>query len=110
MATTERIISDKCTFQQEVIFHGEGIKYGNSRGPKFEQLYRDMDTFDEDWNEFNDINKVIIQHQIRTEYKVAFPHLYNLLPRSVHLGPYSLKVFTSVQMIQTFQLFISTLS
>ena len=27
---------------------------------KFEPLYRDMDTFGGDWNEFNDINKVII--------------------------------------------------
>lgn len=49
-------------------------------GPKFEPLYRDMDTFDEDQNEFTDIGKVIRQ-QIRTEYKVAFPHLYNSLPR-----------------------------
>jgi pre-mRNA-processing factor 8 len=29
-------------------------------GPKFEPLYRDMDMFDKDWNEFNDISKVII--------------------------------------------------
>ena len=44
--------------------------------------------FDEDWDKFNDINKVIIRQQIRTEYRVAFPHLYNSLPRSVHLSPY----------------------
>jgi len=30
-------------------------------GPKFEPLFRDMDTRDEDWNEFNDINKIIIR-------------------------------------------------
>lgn len=30
-------------------------------GPKFEPLFRDMDTRDEDWNEFNDINKLIIR-------------------------------------------------
>lgn len=47
-----------------------------------------MDAFDEDWNEFNDINKIIIRQQIRTEYKVAFPHLYNSLPRSVQISPY----------------------
>jgi pre-mRNA-processing factor 8 len=47
-----------------------------------------MDAFDEDWNEFNDINKVIIRGMIRSEYKIAFPHLYNSLPRSVHLGTY----------------------
>ena len=57
-------------------------------GPKFEPLYRDMDNYDEDWNEFNDINKVIIRQQIRMEYKVAFPHLYNSLPRSVSISAY----------------------
>src|ERR1700678_4560402 len=36
----------------------------------------------------NDINKVTIRQQIRTEYKVAFPHLYNSLPRSVRISPY----------------------
>ena len=29
-------------------------------GPKFEPLYQDMDMYDKDWNEFNDIDKVII--------------------------------------------------
>ena len=32
---------------------------------------------DEDWNEFNDINKIIIRQPIRTEYRIAFPYLYN---------------------------------
>lgn len=27
-------------------------------GPKFEPLFRDTDPGDEDWDEFNDINKV----------------------------------------------------
>ena len=40
-------------------------------GPKFEPMFRDMDTRDEDWNEFNDINKLIIRSPIRTEYKVS---------------------------------------
>lgn len=44
-------------------------------GPKFEPLYRDMDTRDEDWNEFNDINKLIIRSPIRTEYKVCMSGL-----------------------------------
>lgn len=48
-------------------------------GPKFEPLFRDMDTRDEDWNEFNDINKLIIRSPIRTEYKV---HLIKLQDRS----------------------------
>ena len=45
-------------------------------GPKFEPLYRDMDTRDEDWNEFNDINKLIIRSPIRTEYKVCSLAVY----------------------------------
>lgn len=57
-------------------------------GPKFEPLFRDMDTRDEDWNEFNDINKLIIRSPIRTEYKVAFPYLYNNRPRKVKLATY----------------------
>ena len=57
-------------------------------GPRFEPLYRDTDMRDEDWNEFNDINKLIIRHPIRTEYKVAFPFLYNNRPRKVRLGWY----------------------
>ena len=56
--------------------------------PKFEPLYRDMDTVDEDWNEFNDISKVIIRQQICTKYKIVFPHLYNSLPCSVCLSSY----------------------
>ena len=30
-------------------------------GPKFEPMFRDADARDEDWNEFNDINKLIIR-------------------------------------------------
>jgi pre-mRNA-processing factor 8 len=53
-------------------------------GPKFEPLYRDvMEVEDEDWNEFNDISKVIMRQPIRTEYRIAFPHLYNSRPRGV---------------------------
>ncbi|KAL6300911.1 hypothetical protein BKA93DRAFT_865036, partial [Sparassis latifolia] len=61
-----------------------------------------MDTFDEDWNEFNDINKVVIHQRIRTEYKVAFLHLHNSLPRSVHISPYhSPKMWIFARMIPT---------
>ena len=47
-----------------------------------------MDKADEDWNEFNDINKLIIRSALRTEYKVAFPYLYNNRPRQVATPPY----------------------
>jgi len=58
-------------------------------GPKFEPMFRDgLDMRDEDWNEFNDINKLIIRSPIRTEYRVAFPWLYNNRPRKVRTAPY----------------------
>jgi len=57
-------------------------------GPKFEPLFRDNFDEDEDWNEFNDIYKVIIRHPVRTEYKIAFPFLYNNRPRKVKLSFY----------------------
>ncbi|EGG17135.1 pre-mRNA processing factor 8 [Cavenderia fasciculata] len=57
-------------------------------GPKFEPLFRDMGDDDEDWNEFNDISKIIIRHKIRTEYKIAFPYLYNNRPRQVSIPYY----------------------
>lgn len=47
-----------------------------------------MEKGDEDWNEFNDINKLIIRSPLRTEYRIAFPHLYNNRPRKVRLGVY----------------------
>ncbi len=59
-------------------------------GPKFEPLFPadDGDTNDDDWNEFNDVHKVIIRQPIRTEYRIAFPHLYNSRPRKVAIGAY----------------------
>ncbi|KAI8848655.1 pre-mRNA processing factor 8 [Chytridium lagenaria] len=66
-------------------------------GPKFEPLFRDVDTADEDWNEFNDINKIIIRQPIRTEYKVAFPFLFNSLPRSVHVAWYHYPAITYIK-------------
>ena len=75
-------------FDKQSFFTAKALSMAIPGGPKFEPLYRDMDAFDEDWNEFNDVNKVIIRQQIRTEYKVAFPHLYNSLPRAVHIAPY----------------------
>ncbi|KAF1825263.1 pre-mRNA-processing-splicing factor 8 [Dissoconium aciculare CBS 342.82] len=58
-------------------------------GPRFEPLYKDIDPNDEDFGEFNAIDRIIFRSPIRTEYRVAFPYLYNSLPRSVQLGVYS---------------------
>ncbi|KAG6377655.1 hypothetical protein JVT61DRAFT_14418 [Boletus reticuloceps] len=67
-------------FDKKSFFAAKALNMAIPGGPKFEPPYHDMDVFDEDWNKFNDMGKVIIWNQICTKYKVAFPHLYNLLP------------------------------
>uniref|UniRef100_A0A0D9WMB2 MPN domain-containing protein n=1 Tax=Leersia perrieri TaxID=77586 RepID=A0A0D9WMB2_9ORYZ len=75
-------------FDMESFFTAKALNMCIPGGPKFEPLYRDMEKGDEDWNEFNDINKLIIRQPLRTEYRIAFPHLYNNRPRKVRLGIY----------------------
>jgi pre-mRNA-processing factor 8 len=76
-------------FEKKSFFTAKALNLAIPGGPKFEPLYRDaVGVDDDDWNEFNDINKIIIRHQIRTEYRIAFPFLYNSRPRSVHVSPY----------------------
>ena len=76
-------------FEKKSFFTAKALNLAIPGGPKFEPLHRDtIGVDDEDWNEFNDINKIIIRHQIRTEYRIAFPYLYNSRPRSVHMSPY----------------------
>ncbi|EFA79942.1 pre-mRNA processing factor 8 [Heterostelium album PN500] len=75
-------------FDDKSFFTAKALNMAIPGGPKFEPLFRDMEDDDEDWNEFNDINKIIIRHKIRTEYKVAFPYLYNNRPRKVAIPFY----------------------
>ncbi|KAK1364030.1 Pre-mRNA-processing-splicing factor [Heracleum sosnowskyi] len=75
-------------FDMESFFTAKALNMCIPGGPKFEPLYRDMEKGDEDWNEFNDINKLIIRSPLRTEYRIAFPHLYNNRPRKVRLCIY----------------------
>lgn len=75
-------------FDLKSFYTAKALNMAIPGGPKFEPLYRDIYEEDEDWNEFNDVNKIIIRQQIRTEYKIAFPHLYNSRPRNVATIPY----------------------
>lgn len=58
-------------------------------GPKFEPLYKDIDPEEEDFGEFNAIDRIIFRSRLRVEYRVTFPYLYNSLPRSVKVAWYS---------------------
>ena len=75
-------------FDLESFYTAKALNVAIPGGPKFEPLFRDDNVDEEDWNEFNDINKIIIRQQIRTEYRVAFPYLYNSRPRKVHMTIY----------------------
>ena len=77
-------------FDLESFYTAKALNVAIPGGPKFEPLYRDEIGIkeDEDWNEFNDINKIIVRNLIRTEYKVAFPFLYNNRPRHCEIGTY----------------------
>ncbi|ORZ09583.1 pre-mRNA-processing-splicing factor 8 [Absidia repens] len=75
-------------FDLPSMFTAKALSMAIPGGPKFEPLYRDLENADDDWNEFNDINKIIIRQPVRTEYKIAFPFLYNSLPRSVQVSWY----------------------
>uniref|UniRef100_A0A8C9HEX9 Pre-mRNA-processing-splicing factor 8 n=1 Tax=Piliocolobus tephrosceles TaxID=591936 RepID=A0A8C9HEX9_9PRIM len=75
-------------FNLKSFYTAKALNMAIPGGPKFEPLYRDVYEDDEDWNEFNDINKIIIRQQIRTEYKIAFPYLYNNRPRKIAVSKY----------------------
>ncbi|KAL3228100.1 hypothetical protein MRX96_004019 [Rhipicephalus microplus] len=59
-------------FDLKSFFTAKALNMSIPGGPKFEPLIKDMNPADEDWNEFNDINKIIIRQPIRTEYRIAF--------------------------------------
>jgi len=71
-------------FDKESFFTAKALNMAIPGGPKFEPLYRDLEAEDEDWNEFNDIHKLIVRQRIRTEYRIAFPYLFNSRPRKVY--------------------------
>merc|ERR1719440_2724830 len=75
-------------FEKKAFYTAKALNMAIPGGPKFEPLYRDMYDEDEDWNEFNDINKIIVRQQLRTEYRIAFPYLYNSRPRMVTTSLY----------------------
>ncbi len=73
-------------FDLKSFFTAKALNVAIPGGPKYEPLVKDASAIDDDWNEFNDINKIIIRQPVRTEYRIAFPYLYNNLPHFVHLS------------------------
>jgi pre-mRNA-processing factor 8 len=65
--------NSKYLFDKKSFYTAKALNMAIPGGPKFEPLYRDVFDEDDDWNEFNDINKIIVRHPVRTEYRIAFP-------------------------------------
>ncbi|ANB13964.1 U4/U6-U5 snRNP complex component PRP8 [Sugiyamaella lignohabitans] len=80
--------NDLYLFDKKSFFTAKALNTAIPGGPKFEPLYKDVDEDNEDFGEFNAIDRIIFRNPIRTEYKIAFPHLYNSLPRSVQIDWY----------------------
>lgn len=76
-------------FDLPSFFTAKALNVAIPGGPRFEPLYKDIDPNDEDFSEFNAIDRIIFRAPIRTEYRVAYPFLYNTLPRSVKVSWHS---------------------
>ena len=70
-------------FDLKSFFTAKALNIAIPGGLKFEPLVKEANNNDEDWNEFNDINTIIIRQPVRTESRIAFPHLYNSYPFKV---------------------------
>lgn len=64
-------------FDRESFFTAKALNVALPGGPKFEPLSKDVDPENEDFDEFNALERIIFRVPIRTEYRVAFPFLYN---------------------------------
>ncbi|KAI0191144.1 NUC071 domain-containing protein [Xylaria flabelliformis] len=99
MATLHRLsrplLSDKIDqnyfylFDLKSLLTAKALNVALPGGPRFEPLYKDIDPNDENFGEFNAIDRIIFRLPIKTEARVAYPYLYNSLPRSVHSHWYS---------------------
>ncbi|QGN13893.1 pre-mRNA-splicing factor 8 [Kluyveromyces marxianus] len=68
-------------FDKRSFFTAKALNNSLPGGPKFEPLYPREE--EEDYNEFNSIDNIIFRIPIRTEYQIAYPHIYAFRPRSV---------------------------
>ncbi|CUM64486.1 uncharacterized protein PRCAT00002091001 [Priceomyces carsonii] len=77
-------------FDLNSFFTAKSLNLALPGGPKFEPLYKDTinNPASEDFSEFNSIDRIIFRVPIRTEYKVAFPYLYNSFTELVRVGRY----------------------
>lgn len=65
-------------FDKTAFFTAKSLNIALPGGPKFEPLYKEKyDTKLDDFTEFNSIDRIIFRIPVRSEYRVAFPFVYN---------------------------------
>ncbi|KAL6928706.1 hypothetical protein ACO0SA_002035 [Hanseniaspora valbyensis] len=71
-------------FNMNVHKNAKSLNVSFKDGAKFEPLFGKEDNEDmEHYTEFNSIDRFIIRGHDRSEYKLFFPHLYNVRPRKL---------------------------
>ncbi|GEQ71387.1 hypothetical protein JCM33374_g5070 [Metschnikowia sp. JCM 33374] len=74
-------------FDKRAFFTAKSLNVVVPGGPKYEPLYKDKinNKANEDFTEFNSLDRIIFRVPTRTEYKVAYPYLFNSFVKDVHV-------------------------
>ncbi|CAH6720476.1 pre-mRNA-splicing factor 8 [[Candida] jaroonii] len=75
-------------FDKESFITAKSLNLSLPGGPKFEPLSVNTGDTDEDYTEFDAIDRIIFRNPIRTEYKVAFPYVFNSSVKEVQIETY----------------------
>lgn len=80
-------------FDKKTFMNSKALNTFIPGGPRFEPLYPSDDTQNEDYNDFNAIDRIIFRNILRNEHILAYPNLYYSRPRSVTLNWHSHPIF-----------------
>jgi pre-mRNA-processing factor 8 len=78
-------------FDKNTFFTAKTLNMAIPCGPKFKPLYRDMDTFNEDWNKFNDIgsnNRYTRNTRLHSRISITPSHAPSTFHPAIHQKVY----------------------
>lgn len=84
-------------FDRASFFTAKALNVALPGGPKFEPLQKSHRDEDDDFSEFNSLDRIIFRRKLRSEYRVAFPYLYNSDVEGVEQSWYSYPFWMYVQ-------------
>lgn len=83
-------------FDSETLITSKALNIKLPGGPGFEPLARKHKPEDDDFSEFNSLDRIIYRGKLRSEYRVAFPHLYNSMVDGVRNAVYCHQAYLKV--------------